>query len=53
MHDDIMGTLTNMRHVPNLRRNLIFLCMLDSGKYKTSERWGFEISPRFSGGDDG
>ena len=32
MHDDIIRTLTDLRHVPKLKKNLISLGTLDSNK---------------------
>ena len=34
MHDDIIRTLSNIRHVPDLKKNLISLGTLDSYGYK-------------------
>jgi hypothetical protein len=34
MHDGIMRTLTNVRHIPDLKKNLISLGTLDSLGYK-------------------
>jgi len=34
MHDGIVRILSNVRHVPNLKRNLISLGTLDSNGYK-------------------
>jgi hypothetical protein len=37
MHDGIVRTLTNVRHIPNLKKNLISLGTLDSFGYKYSD----------------
>ena len=34
MHDGIIKTLSNVRHMPDLKKNLIFLGTLDSNGYK-------------------
>ena len=36
MHDGIVRTLSNVRHVPDLKKNLISLGTLDSNGYKFS-----------------
>ena len=41
MHDGIVRTLTDVRHIPNMRKNLISLSTLDGKGYK------------YSGGDGG
>ena len=40
MHDGIIRTLTNVRHIPDLKKNLISLCTLDSLGYKYSSEGG-------------
>ena len=40
MHDGIVRTLSNVRHVPDLRKNLISLGTLDSNGYKFSVEGG-------------
>jgi hypothetical protein len=40
MHDGTVKTLKNVRHVPNLKRNLIFLGTLDTFGYKYSSGGG-------------
>jgi hypothetical protein len=40
MHDGIMRTLKNVRHIPNLKKNLISLGTLDSIGYKYSGEGG-------------
>ncbi|KAL5788702.1 hypothetical protein ACOSP7_005651 [Xanthoceras sorbifolium] len=34
MHDGVIRTLTDVRHIPDLKRNLISLSTLDSNGYK-------------------
>ena len=36
MHDGIVRTLTDVRHIPNMRKNLISLSTLDGKGYKYS-----------------
>jgi hypothetical protein len=43
MHDGIVRTLTNVRHIPDLKKNLISLGTLDSLGYKYSGE-GVELS---------
>ena len=40
MHDGIIRTLNNVRHVPDLKKNLISLGTLDSNSYKFSAEGG-------------
>jgi len=40
MHDGIVRTLSNVRHVPDLKKNLISLGILDSNGYKFSAEGG-------------
>lgn len=40
MHDGIVKTLSNMRHIPNLRKNLIFLSTLDLHGFNYSDEGG-------------
>ena len=40
MFDGIVRTLTNVRHVPDLKKNLISLGVLDSSGYKGSVHGG-------------
>ena len=40
MHDGIVRTLSNVRHVPDLKKNLISLGTLDSNDYKFSVEGG-------------
>jgi hypothetical protein len=40
MHDGIVRTLKNIRHVPNLKINLIYLGILDSLEYEYSGEEG-------------
>lgn len=40
MHDGIVRTLTNVRHIPKLKKNLISLGTLDSQGYKYSGEGG-------------
>ena len=40
MHDDIVRTLSNIQHVPDLKKNLISLGTLDSNDYKFSAEGG-------------
>jgi len=40
MHDSIVGTLSNVRHVPDLKKNLISLGTLNSNGYKFSTEGG-------------
>ena len=40
MHDKIVRTLKNVRHIPNLKKNLISLGILDSLGYKYSSEGG-------------
>ena len=36
MHDGIIRTLTDVRHIPDMRKNLISLSILDGKGYKYS-----------------
>jgi hypothetical protein len=40
MHDGSVGTLTNIRHVPELGKNLIFLGVIDYVGYKCTTQGG-------------
>ena len=40
MHDRVMRTLTDVRHIPDLKKNLISLGVLDSQGYKYSAQGG-------------
>jgi len=40
MHDGIVRTLSNVRHVPDLKKNLISLGTLDANGYKFSAESG-------------
>jgi len=40
MYDGIVRTLTNVRHVPELKKNLISLGVLDFGGYKCKTQGG-------------
>jgi len=40
MHDGSVRTLTNVRHVPELRKNLISLGVLDSAGYRCTTQGG-------------
>jgi len=40
MHDDIVRTLSNIRHVPDLKKKIISLGTLDSNGYKFSVEGG-------------
>jgi hypothetical protein len=40
MYDGTIRTLTDVRHVPELRKNLIYLGVLDSGGYKCTVQGG-------------
>lgn len=40
MHDGIVKTLTNVRHVPKLKKNLIYLCALNSNRCKCTIEGG-------------
>jgi len=45
MHDGIVRTLSDIRHVPDLKKNLISLGTLDSNGYKFSAEGGvFRVS---------
>jgi hypothetical protein len=53
MHDGIVRTLTNVRHMLDLKKNLISLGTLDSLGYKYSdERWSYSGLQRLIGCDE-
>ncbi|KAK3015659.1 hypothetical protein RJ639_006333 [Escallonia herrerae] len=52
MYDGIVRTLTDVRHIPKLRKNLISLGMLDSNgySYRSTDLWGPSMVPSKGGG---
>lgn len=40
MYDDTIRTLTEVRHIPMMRRNLVSLDTLDKKGYRYSDKYG-------------